>query len=239
MSTEEFYLRLFSGDTFPTTTQPTPFDFLRLYESLSSETGEILTICLSSKLSGTYQSALSAKAMYAGNTRIEVIDSGLVIMSLGLLVIDPAKLASHGVSLDELKNEVVRLSSYSRPVMLMNTLKYLEKGGRIGKAKAFLGSLLSLKYILTLKDGEVYPVTRVRSREAGIEYLYKFAKSFKKVESIAVEYATDEDDADYIIERLSNVYPRESVYKSTISPVIGAYIGRGALSVSVFEVPES
>lgn len=237
ITTDEFYLRLSRDDVFPSTTQPSPADFLAAFENLSSQTDEILTVCLSSKLSGTYQSALTAKTMYTGSAQIEVIDSGLVIMSLGLVVIYAAKLANRGAGLAEIKDEVMRLLGHSRPVMLMNTLKYLEKGGRIGKAKAFLGSLLSLKYILTLKDGEVFPLTRVRSRHAGIEYLYNFAMSFKKVDSIAVEYATDEGDADYLVERLLTVYPAESIYKSTISPVIGAYVGPGALSVSVLEVP--
>ena len=235
ITTEEFYRRLVSDATFPSTTQPTPNDFLEVYEKLSKEADEILVINLSSKLSGTYQSALQAQNTYQGKCRIEVIDSQLVIMGLGLVVIAVAKAVQAGASMDEAAELVRRAIPLSHSVMLLDTLKYLAKGGRIGKATNLLGSLLSFKPILTLKDGEVSPLTRVRSRIAGTDYLYNSVAGFSNIELLAVEHATTPDEADELIERLSSLCPREKIYKSNVSPVIGAYVGPNVISITVLE----
>jgi len=235
ITTEEFYRRLVSDATFPSTTQPTPNDFLEVYEKLSKEADEILVINLSSKLSGTYQSALQAQNTYQGKCRIEVIDSQLVIMGLGLVVIAVAKAVQAGASMDEAAELVRRAIPLSHSVMLLDTLKYLAKGGRIGKATNLLGSLLSFKPILTLKDGEVSPLTRVRSRIAGTDYLYNSVAGFSNIELLAVEHATTPDEADELIERLSSLCPREKIYRSNVSPVIGAYVGPNVISITVLE----
>ena len=235
MTTDEFYKRLAHDTTWPTTTQPPPTDFVNVYNKLAEETDEILVITLSSKLSGTYESALNAKDMIKGKCRIEVIDSLSVIMGLGLIVIAAAKAAQAGANLDEVADLVRRAMPRSHVVMLFDTLKYLAKGGRIGKAQGLLGSLLSVKPILILRDGEVSPLTRVRSRVAGVDYLYNFVAGFPKIEELAVEHATTPDDADKLAERLSPLFPKERIYRSTISPVVGTYAGPGVLSVTVLE----
>ena len=235
MTTDEFYKRLAHGTTWPTTTQPPPTDFVNVYNKLAEETDEILVVTLSSKLSGTYESALNAKGMIKGKCRIEVIDSLTVIMGLGLIVIAAAKAAQAGANLDEVADLVRRAMPRSHVIMLFDTLKYLAKGGRIGKAQGLLGSLLSVKPILTMRDGEVSPLTRVRSRVAGMDYLYNFVAGFPKIEELAAEHATTPDDADKLVERLSALFPKERIYRSTISPVVGTYAGPGVLSVTVLE----
>jgi DegV family protein with EDD domain len=235
MTTEEFYRRLVQDANFPTTTQPTPNDFLDVYTRLAKEADGILVITLSSKLSGTYQSALQAKDMFEGECRIEVIDSQLVVMGLGLVIVEVARAVQAGASLDEAAELVRRAVMRSHSVMLMDTLKYLVKGGRIGKARGLVGSLLSVKQILTLKDGEVAPMTRVRTRVAGIDYLYNYVTGFPNIEGLAVEYATTRDDAEKLVERISSLYPKEKIYISTVSPVIGAYVGPNVVSVSILE----
>jgi len=235
ITTEEFYRRLVHDTAFPSTTQPTPKDFLDVYAGLAEEADEILVITLSSKLSGTYQSALQAQNMFEGKCRIEVIDSQLVIMGLGLVVIAVAKAARAGANLDEAAALVRRAIPRSHSVMLLDTLKYLAKGGRIGKAQGLLGSLLSVKPILTIKDGEVHPQTRVRSRAAGTDYLFNYVAGFSQIEGLAVEHAMTPDEADKLVERLGSLFPREQIYISTVSPVIGTYVGPQVLSVSVLE----
>jgi len=235
MTTDEFYRRLTYGNVFPTTTQPPPGDFLDVYNRLAGETDEILVITLSSKLSGTYQSALHAKSLVEKKCRIEVIDSLTVVMGLGLIVIAAAKAAQAGASLDEVADLVRRAIPRSHSIMSFDTLKYLAKGGRIGKAQGLLGSLLSVKPILTMRDGEVAPLTRVRSRAAGMDYLYNFVAGFPRIEGLAVEYATTPDDAARLVERLGSLFPKERIYISTVSPVIGTYVGPHVLSVTVLE----
>jgi DegV family protein with EDD domain len=235
ITTEEFYRRLVSDAAFPSTTQPTPNDFLHVYEKLEKEADEILVVNLSSKLSGTYESALQAKNTYKGKSRIEVIDSQLVIMGLGLVVIAVAKAAQAGAKLDEAVDLVRRAMPLSHSVMLMDTLKYLVKGGRIGRAKGLVGSLLAVKQILTLKDGEVSPQTRVRTVAAGMDYLCNYVAGFPRIEMLAVEHATTPDKADELVKRLGPVCPGDKVYRSNVSPVIGAYVGPNVISVTVLE----
>jgi DegV family protein with EDD domain len=238
ITTEQFYHRLVHGNIFPTTTQPSPGDFLEVYQKVAKETNDILVLTLSSKLSGTYQSAVQAKNLYTGKARIEVIDTYTVVMGLGLIVIKIANLAKKGVKIEELMEIVHKAIPLSHSVMFFDTLKYLAKGGRIGRAQGLLGSMLSVKPILTIKDGEVSPLTRVRSRTAGLDYLYRLVDSYPKIEALAVEHATTPEEADKFIEQLDAIYPKDKIYKSTVSPVIGTYVGPHVISVSIQETVE-
>ncbi len=236
ITTEEFYRRLVEEDIFPTTTQPPPATFVDIFNKLAKETDEILTITISTKLSGTYQSAINAKNMIDNpNCRIEVIDSARVTSSFGIIVIVAARAANAGASLDEVIKLVKAKIPRSNQAFYFETLKYLAKGGRIGKAQSLLGSMLSIKPILTIKDGELTPLTRVRSRAAGMEYLYNFAASFPKIEELVVEHCNTPDDADELARRLGRIFPRERILRSIVSPVVGTYAGPGPLAVTVLE----
>ncbi len=235
ISTDDFYNRLAKESIFPTTTQPAPGVFVDVYNKLTEETDEILTIVISSKLSGTYQSATNAKNMITNNCRIEIIDSQNVAMGFGLLVIAAAQAAQGGASLKEVTDLVNKRISHSHMVIYFETLKYLAKGGRVGKAQGLLGSMLSIKPILTMKDGEFSPMTRVRSKVAGMEYIRNFVAGFPNIDKLAIEHSTTPDDADKLADILSSFVPRESIYHSTVSPVLGAYAGPGALAITVLE----
>lgn len=239
ISTDEFYRRLTSEDIFPTTTQPAPGAFADVYNKLVKESDEILVIVISSKLSGTYQSATNAKNMVSKKCRIEVIDSLKVAMGFGILVIAAAQAAQSGASIDEVIDVVNKKIPRSHIVIYFETLKYLAKGGRIGKAQGLLGSMLSIKPILTLKDGEMAPLTRVRSKSAGMDYIYNFVASFPNIEELAIEHCTTPDDADKLVENLSSFFPKERIYRSTVSPVLGTYAGPNAIAVTVLEAEKS
>ena len=236
ITTDEFYKRLVEGPIWPTTTQPTPAAFAEVYDKLAEDTNEILVVTLSSKLSGTYQSAMGAKPMVKKKCRIEVIDSGKVAMGLGLVVLAAARAAKKGDKLEELVDFVHKATPRSHFVAYFDTLKFLAKGGRIGKAQGLLGSLLSVKPLLTTKDGEMAPLTRVRSLGAGMDYLYNFAAGFRdRIEEMAVEHTTAPDEADRLVERLSDVVSKDKIRRSTVSPVLGTYGGPGAVAVTVLE----
>ncbi|MCK4862830.1 MAG: DegV family protein [Dehalococcoidales bacterium] len=235
ITTEEFYRRLVSEAALPSTTQPTPNDFLEVYNALAKETDEILVIVVSSKLSGTYQSAAQAKEMVEGKCRIEIVDSLSVAMAMGLIVISVAKAVKDGANLDKAAELARNAVPRSHLFAYFDTLKYLAKGGRIGKASGLLGSLLSVKPILTVKDGEMAPLTRVRSLNAGLDYLYNLAAGFSNIEGLAVEHATTPDDADKLVERLGEIYPKERIYRSVISPVVGTHAGPNALALTILE----
>lgn len=235
ITTEEFYRRLITQNIFPTTTQPTPQAFVDVYNRLAEETDEILVITLSSKLSGTYQSAMGAIEMMEKKCRVEVIDSETVAMGLGLVVLAAATAARDGMKLNELVNFVHQARLRSHLIIYFDTLKYLAKGGRIGKAQGMLGSMLSIKPILTIKDGEISPVTRLRSQAAGIEYLFNFITSFHRIDALAVEHSTQPEAADRLVDRLSVSLPDKPIIRSVVSPVLGAYAGPNAIAVTVLE----
>jgi DegV family protein with EDD domain len=154
-------------------------------------------------------------------------------MAQGFIAIAAAKAAQAGASLDEVL-DVARHTMHRVDMhAAFDTLEYLERGGRIGKAQAFLGSLLKVNPIIGMKDGEVYPLARERSRAKAIDYLYNFATSFGNVEGLAVEYATDSDEANRLVQRLHSKYPRVPIYLSRTSPVIGTHTGPGLIIVSV------
>ncbi len=235
ITSEEFYRRLVNETTLPSTTQPTPNDFAEVYQKLAQETDEILVIVVSSKLSGTYQSATQAKDYVKGKCQIEIVDSLTVAMAEGLIVISAAKAVKAGANLAEVAQMARKAVPRSHLIAYFDTLKYLAKGGRIGKAQGLLGSVLSIKPILTVKDGEMAPLTRVRSLTAGLDYLYKTTAGFKNIEGLAVEHATTPKDADTLVERLGSIYPKERIYRSVISPVIGTYAGPNALALTILE----
>ncbi len=239
ISTDEFYRRLSQENIFPTTTQPAPGAFADVYNKLAEETDEILAIVISGKLSGTYQSATNAKSMVEKKCRIEVIDSLKVAMGLGLIVIAAAQAAQGGASLNEVMDVVNKRTPHSHSIFYFETLKYLAKGGRIGKAQGLLGAMLSIKPILTVKDGEIAPLTRVRSKAAGMEYIHNFVAGFPHIEELAVEHCTTPDDADKLAELLGSFIPKERIYRSTVSPVLGTYAGPDALAVTVLEAEKS
>jgi fatty acid kinase fatty acid binding subunit len=235
ITSQDFYRRLVNEPKLPSTTQPTPNDFAEVYRKLALETDEILVIVVSSKLSGTYQSATQAKEMVKGKCRIEIIDSLQVAMGMGLIVISALKAAKEGANLSKLVDMTRKAMTRTHLIAYFDTLKYLAKGGRIGKAQGLLGSVLSVKPILTVREGEMAPLTRVRSLTAGLDYLYSVAAGYSKIEGLAVEHATTPADADKLVERLDKIYPKAQIYRSVISPVIGTYSGPNALALTVLE----
>jgi len=236
ISTDEFYHRLVHGDVWPTSTQPSPQDFANTYDKLAENTNEILVVNLSYRLSGTYQSAMAGKSlMKAKKCRVEVIDSETVAGGLGLVVLAAAKEALNGTSLDKLVDFTRKALKRSHFIVYFDTLKYLARGGRIGKAQGLLGSVLSIKPILNVKDGEMSPVTRVRSPAAGIAYLNNFMSSYKNIEAASIEHTTSIENADELARLFTSTHPKVPVLRSTVSPVLGVYGGPNAIAVTVLE----
>ena len=157
ITADEFYRRLVTASRLPTTSQPTPGDFLSAYDEMGQTTDEILSVHVSAKLSGTMNSATQAREEYGGACRIEIIDSLQGSMGLGMLAIAAAEAARRGDSLDDVVTETRAAIPKVGFIGLLDTLEYLEKGGRIGKAQAFMGSLLRIKPLLTIRDGEAHP----------------------------------------------------------------------------------
>lgn len=233
LTAEQFYERLSRSKTLPVTSVPPPAAFAETYDKLAEETDEIVAITITSKLSGTYQVALQSIGLMKRKCRVEVIDSQWAIMAQGFIVIAAARAAQAGASFDEVLDIARRNISRVDMRAAFDTLEYLERGGRIGKAQSLIGSILKVNPIIGMRNGEVYPIGRERSRARAIDHLYNFAVGFSNIEGLAVEYAANHDEAEKLVERLGSKFPKERIYRSRASPVIGTHTGPGLLVVTV------
>jgi DegV family protein with EDD domain len=233
LTTEQFYTRLVASKNLPTTAVPSLGTFIETYENLGKETDEILVVTISHKLSGTFETASRAAEMVKSKKRIKVIDSLHVIMAEGLLAIQAAQAAKSGASMDEIVKLVENNIRRTEERMAFDTLEYLKRGGRIGAGQAFLGSILKLNPILGLKDGEVFPISRERSRTKAMESLYNYISSYSDIDAIAVEDATTPDDANALAERIKARFPDKPIYRSKVGAVMGTHVGPSIIAVSV------
>ena len=233
LTTEQFYRELTSSKVFPVTSVPSPVTFATAYEKLAGETDEILVIMLSSTLSATYEVAVQSIGLMKRKCRVEVIDSRSAVMAQGFLVIHAARAAAAGATMEELMALVQQNIPRIDIRAAFDTLEYLRRGGRIGAAQALLGAALKINPIITMRNGLVEPVARTRSRKKAIEHLYKFIASYKNIEELAVEEATCHEDAELLSDRLGSLFPKERIYRTKTTPVIGAHTGPGLLLVAV------
>ena len=240
LSSEEFYQRLVDGPDLPTTSQPSIGEFTDVYKRLMQDADGILSVHVSSKLSGTINSATQASEQAGADCPVEIVDTQQASMALGLIVISVARAAASGVGLEELTSLANDVSRRAEFFVLFDTLEYLQKGGRIGKARAFLGGILSIKPLLILRDGEVHELTKERTRRKGIARLIQIAEEFGPVEDMAVLHSTTPDEAQSLAKDLSVMMPegREPVI-SRAGSVIGTYAGPGALGISLIRSASS
>ena len=234
-----FYDKLVRSKTLPTTSAPSVGDFLAVYEPLLAETDEIASIHLSAKLSATYNNACQAAQLLADRgARIEVIDSRLASFGLTFATVAAARAALGGASLEEIREVVERMIPRVRIFFVLDTLEYLRRGGRIGRARAFLGAVLRVKPPLSFRDGEVHPEERVRTHAHALERIFQIATSYPRVQEIAVGYSTNPQDAEELRRRLAVALPRANVHVMRVGPVIGTHGGPGVLGIGLLEGEE-
>ena len=233
ISEDTFFEKLQSGSIHPATSQPSPQDFIDVYQQFADNDDGIYSICVSRKLSGTYDSAFQARQLLNLKTPIEVVDSFSVTIGLGILAVLAARLSQAGQTLPQIAAAVQEAIPQMHLLGFFDTLKYLAAGGRIGKAKALLGSVLNVKPVLTVKDGELHPAGQVRSRVKGIDRLIEYVKSFENIEDLGVIHATTADDANNLADKLGEFFPRERIIISRLGAAIGAHAGPGTLFVAV------
>lgn len=229
LSADEFYARLQESKHLPTTSQPPPALFEYAYKHLASQ-GDVVSVHISHKLSGTIETARAAAREVAPD-RITVVDTGAVSMALGLCVLAAARAARDGASREECAAAAESVARRLRIAVAFETLEYLRRGGRIGRATAFLGGLLHLKPILTVKDGETHPVTRVRSRSKAIDALFQLCAE-GDVTEVAVLHTTTPVDAGMLVERIRQAVPGVQVHTGRFGPALGVHGGPGMLGLA-------
>ena len=232
LTTDEFYHKLQNSRVFPTTSQPSVGDFLSAYEAPLTNGDQVVSVHVSGKLSGTVNAALLAREQLRQVENIVVIDSQMASMALGLIAIGAADVAQDGASLDAVRANVINATARTRVALLFETLEYLQRGGRIGKAQALVGSLLNLKPLLHLEEGEVHPLDRVRTRRKGVERLIKFVETATPLRTLAVISSTDPDQAAELLESLKELAPSDRQFMAQLGPALGAHAGPGALGVA-------
>ncbi|GKU78514.1 DegV family protein [Paenibacillus sp. L3-i20] len=236
-----FYEKLQASQALPTTSQPSPLEFSDLYERLLAEDGDapILSIHLSATLSGTHQSALIAKSMIEQEADITVVNSKSASYGIGLQVVKAAKMAQAGESKERILEEIERLQNDVQLYFLVDTLEYLQKGGRIGRASALIGSILNIKPILSLdKDGGVYSVDKVRGSKKAMSRIAELLKDVYGDDPVGMilAYTDNKEPADELGERLKSALNVKEVGYTTVGAVIGVHTGPGTAAVFMYRV---
>ena len=233
---EDFYSMLAKSAELPTTSQASPGEFKEAYDRLGADADGIVSLHISSKISGTWNSARLGAAQSTATCPIEVIDSAQASMGLGLVVVATAEAANRGAShagvVSAARDSVARAQCFC----LFETLEYLQKGGRIGKAQALLGSVLKIKPMIIVRDGEIHPLGKARTFPRALTLMKQTARDFTPVESLAVMHSTTPEVAKQVADDLRDLLP-EGVEPSVtrFGPVLGVHAGPGAIGIALLQ----
>ena len=234
MHADEFYRRLVEGDILPTTSQPSPGEFVKVYDDLGRDADGIVSIHISSRLSGTYNSALQGKAMSSATCPIEVVDSMQACMATGLVAIEAEKEARRGADASTVAKVARDAAKRSQVFFLVDTLEYLQRGGRIGKVRALFGTVLNVKPMCIVREGEVQELGRARTYAKGVARLQEVTAGFAPIDSVCVIYTTTSGKAHDMAGSISLLLPEgKEPLVARAGPTIGTYVGPGTLGVAL------
>jgi len=236
MTTDQFYTRLRTAKVMPTTSQASVVNMHNAFSSLLEQGYEVLGMFVSSKLSGTYQSAVLARdELTSGKDKIEIIDTETVAMALGFEVLTAARAAQDGASMADCKALANKAHEHTGVYLTVETLEFLHRQGRIGGAQRFLGTALNLKPILAVEGGRIEPVERVRTRSKALDRVVEIVVekcSGKTSIRIATLHADSPHDAKLILEKITPILnPIESIF-AAVSPAVGANAGPGTVGLA-------
>lgn len=240
LGAEQFYNLLPQASPLPTTSQPTPADFEAVFSKIVAAGDEVVAVTLSSELSGTYNSAVQAVAAIGDDVPISVVDSRSISVGEGLMAVASARAAQAGRSRAQIVEMVRRMVDETLLILTLETLEYLKRGGRIGGARAFLGSILRIKPVIVIKDGRLEAGDRARNRRRAIERLVEMERDRFGTQPVwvGVAHAVAEEDRDVLVRQLQQTLNIEYLLQSEVGPVVGAHAGPGALGVAVVPAPD-
>ena len=236
LSPGQFWAKSASSPKLPETAAPAPGAFEEVFRRAAAAGADaVVCVNLSSKLSATSQSAQTAAQAVEGDIPVRVVDSKSVTLGLGMIVVAAARLAAGGAGLDEVAAAAEDLADRTRVHGALDTLENLQRGGRIGKAQALLGSILSVKPIIEVRDGAVEPGPKVRTRSKALAYLAERVAAEPAVENLAVLHG-DAPDLDAFLALLAPHFPRERIVVGDLGAVVGTHAGPRTIGVA-FQVP--
>jgi len=231
---DEYYALLRKSSAFPTTSQPTPQDFVNAYTPFVEKGEPVLSIHLSSKLSGTFQSALLARSQFP-EARIEVVDSLQASFALSIIVVMCAEMAKQGALFEEIADMAREIGPQIETYFSVDSLEHLRRGGRIGKAQAFLGTLMKIKPLLKVMNGEVQPIEKIRTRE---RLLNRFAELVEQAAQkcsrllLAVGESDNSEVMTDLLVRLEGISGVSLIFRVKLGGVITSHAGPGALGIA-------
>lgn len=240
---DEFYQKLRESPVHPTTSQPPPGDYLQAFLDLAERAKSILCLTPASSLSGIYASAVQGRQLFREkfpHVHIEVMDTLTATAAQGLLVLEAARLAQDGLPLRPICQRVGALASRTRVFAALNTIKYLARGGRIGRAAEFLGTLLQIKPIVTLKDGFITPALRVRTRAQVAEALLGFLRQDLVSPGstgrphVAVMHSEAYPQAQELAAKIQADFSPAELHLLTLTPALGVHGGPGVLGLAYY-----
>lgn len=230
-----FYEKLQESKELPRTSQPAPAKFQEAYLKLIEEGADgILSVHLSSKLSGTYQSACTARDTLPDEAKkipIEIVDSQSVSVGMSYAIRKAAAEAQEGASMADIKSHLVDCLERTHILAVLDTLEFVKRGGRIGAAKALLGNMLSVKPIISLKDGEVVPIEQPRTRTKAFARIAQLLEEMKPLENVSIAEASEEI-GEQLAAVLKAAYPAE-IERTKLGGVLGAHTGPGTAAISI------
>lgn len=233
---DEFYQKLKSAKVLPTTSQVSVLDMKKAFEKQLEKDGDVLGIFISSKLSGTFQSALQGReSLDKGQEKVEVIDSNSTAMAMGFQVLAAARAAAEGASLAECKALAEQARAHTGVYFVVDTLEFLHRGGRIGGAQRLLGTALNLKPILAIQDGKVEAMERIRTKAKAIDRMIEIigeqthGKTAIRLASLHAN--ADAEGRETLARAAQHVNAVESIHTS-VSPVVGSHTGPGTIGIA-------
>jgi DegV family protein with EDD domain len=229
---DAFYRKLATTSAQPSTSQPTPEQFAEVYRRHISAGDSVVSVHISAKLSGTLQSAsLAAQEFPAG--AVHVVDSMTVSAGLQILVRGVLGDIGSGATIDEVEERTMGRRGRVGVYVLLDTLTYLQRGGRIGRAQGLVGGILNVKPLLTVTDGEVHPQARVRSRQQGITKIVELAAAQRPLDALAVFHCGAPELIDLIAPRLRADHPGVELMVGQLGAVVGTYSGPGGVGIAL------
>jgi DegV family protein with EDD domain len=227
--------RLEQATTLPTTSQPSADEFEQVFRTLSAEHDAILCITLSSRLSGTWQSASLAAEAVRETVAVTVVDSQTVSVALGTQATTAASMAAACEPLEDIVATIAAEADRYHTVFFVDELEHLRRGGRIGKAAQLLGTALQLRPLLRVEEGQIVPFERTRTRTRAIAALEEFVTEAGAIDRASIIYTTKSDDAEDLASRIAATSGIPTVPQVQVGPVISAHVGPGMLGISLRE----
>ncbi len=236
ITSDEFFIRLQTAKEMPTTSQPSAGEFKEFFEKVAETADSILAILISEPLSGTQASARLASDMM-DSVQIEIVDSRSTSMGLGYMALAAARALEGGASMEEAAAVARNLVAKMRVILVVDTLEFLHRGGRIGGANRLIGSMLSIKPILHLENGKIEPLAKIRTKKKAVKRMIELATEEMKGKSdvrIAVIDALADKEAQQIYNEINSRLNPVEIVRTGLSPVIGAHVGPGTVGLAFF-----